>query len=62
MDVSTAWSEMSKPVAQMRDLKPSQCTGAIGTGISSRRSSTMLSMSSPMMPDAHELATKIACG
>ena len=59
---STAWSAMSKPVAQMRDLKPSQCTATIGTLISAFRSSTTLSMSSPMMPVAHELVTKIALG
>ena len=60
--LKTAWSAISKPVAQILDLNPSQCTAATGTSISSFTSSTTLSISSPIIPVAQELVTKIALG
>lgn len=55
-------SEASKPDANTLDLNSSQCTDAMGTGISFFNFSTKLSTSYPIMPDTHDVPINMAFG
>ena len=60
--VNRACQAISKPVAHILLLKPSQNKGMTGMGISGFKSSITLFISSPMTPETQEVDTNIAFG
>ena len=60
--LNTVWYAASNPVVQIFDLKPSQLHVTTGIPSSLLAASTTASMSSPIIPEAHDVVTNIALG
>ena len=60
--LKTEWYAASNPVVHILDLKPSHEHDTTGILSSSLNDSTTDSISSPIIPDAQEVVTKIALG
>ncbi|MNP52748.1 hypothetical protein D3C76_1471580 [compost metagenome] len=60
--VRRAWNAASKPEAQIWERKPSQNTGTTGMPTSASASFRVASISSPIIPEAQEVVTKITLG